>query len=193
MNEHDKNTCHCWIPVLATVLILFSLFDAGYSMVLGMINGELISLQEQVEQGGTQLKVAGFLSNITGGLVNLGSSHEAEQIKELLKDMPDLAFLSTVSWVRMWLSIVGVAMGVFLAMRMSWAPLACMIWAGLTLVWTGVGSMSTVAFYQGLTAEASTLNILCLAGLDVIFHIAWPVYLVIRLLRARKSGQYPGW
>ena len=193
MKQSANNTCHCWIPVLATILILFSLFDAGLSLVFGMVNAELISLQQQVEQGGTQLKVAGFLSNITGGLVNLGSTHEAQQIKDMLKGMPDLAFVSFVAWIRMWVAFAGLTMGVLFALRISWAPLGILAWAGLALVWTGVGCMSTLAFYQGLSEEASTLNILSLVGLDVIFHIAWPVYLIIRILQARRSGQFPGW
>ena len=193
MSQSNNDSCHCWIPVLATVVILFSIFDAGVSAVLGMVNGELISLQQQVEEGGTRLKVAGFLSSITGGLVNLGSTHEAEQVKELLKDMPDLGFLSIIDWVRSWISILGLVCGVLFAFRVSWAPIAMLIWGGMSLVWTGVGGKSSIAFYQGLSDEASTMNILFLGGLEVFFHVVWPAYLIVRLLLARKVGGYPGW
>ncbi|MCH2064833.1 MAG: hypothetical protein MK194_14055 [Roseibacillus sp.] len=193
MSQPATDKCHCWIPVLATVLILFSLFDAGFSAVLGVINVELQSLQEQVEQGGTRLKVAGFLSHVTGGIVNLGSSYEAEQVKDILKSMPELGFLAFIAWARVWLAAAGLAMGIALAFRVSWAPLGILIWAGLALLGTGMASVSMLSFYQGLSAEASAANISFIAGLDVVFHLAWPLYLVVRLLRARRAGDYPGW
>ena len=44
-----EHGCRCWIPVIATMLILLGLFDSGLSLVMGGLATELDSLREQVE------------------------------------------------------------------------------------------------------------------------------------------------
>ena len=39
-NENESKACHCWIPVIATILILFSIFDSGFAILMdSLLNG----------------------------------------------------------------------------------------------------------------------------------------------------------
>ena len=48
--ESESKACSCWIPVVATILILFSVFDSGFAIVMGSFAEVLMELSHRVYQ-----------------------------------------------------------------------------------------------------------------------------------------------
>ena len=64
--ENESKACNCSIPVIATILILFSIFDSGFAVLMGSFAEVLMELSHRVYQHGTAMNIGKFFNTISG-------------------------------------------------------------------------------------------------------------------------------
>jgi hypothetical protein len=182
-----SNSCHCWIPVVATVLILFSIFDSGFAILMGSFAEVLLELSHRVHEHGAAMKVGKFFSAITGGSINIGDFSEGTVINEMVKDLPELWLLATLAWIRLGFSFTGLVLGCFMAFRREKVFIPIMLWAIASIAFGIFAIISSWDIYRVLAADAVPGDAILLGTLDFGLHIIWPLFLISRLWFARRN------
>ena len=172
-NSSDKR-CHCWIPVMATMLILLGLFDAGLSLVMGGVATELDSLRQEVESSSTDMHIGKFFNVVSGGLVNVGKFAEGTLIKELVQGLPALWWMAMLAWSRLLLSLVGFALGWCLVWRKSFCIRLLLIWSVISVGLFFVELFSSLDLIRLVYAETGVWGFCVLAFLNLGLHLVWP-------------------
>lgn len=191
--SRPQHQCHCWIPVLATVLILFSAFDIGFGIAFGSFADELAELGEQVESEKTGMRVANIFRTLSGGLVNLGNSALGVQIRELVAALPPLWLLALVAWVRVLLAICGFVLGWALAFRLRFSVPVIPIYALASICWSAFSLFVSRELYYSMYSNDVLLDMWILLILNLFFHMLWPGYLGLRIWTAKRSGDLAAW
>ena len=190
--KNDEN-CHCWVPVYGTLLIMISLIDLGFGVGYGAIISEVASLKQQLNESSTQLKVAGFFSSITGGLVNLGDSSLGKSAKDIVSNFHHVQMSWNLAWARIVISIFGIIAGFLLAFRIKWSPILAILFAIASLVLGFIGFVASTDVYKFLMASGIQVLAMVIGALDLLMHIIWPVLLGMKLFIARGKGLFPAW
>ena len=197
MSELDTNnnkSCHCWIPVFGTLLIMIAFIDLGFGVMYGGIITEISAMREQLHSSSTSLKVAGFFRTITGGVVNIGNSNLGETAKEILSNFHHVDRMAVFAWVRMFLSVYGIVIGFTLAFRWRLSPHFSIIFCVLSLGLAFAGLISSRDLYDFLSASGLLVLVGIVGFLSVMLHIVFPVVLSLKLLSARGKGFFsPKW
>ena len=69
--KNDSKACDCWIPVVATILILFSIFDSGFAILMGSFAEVLLELSHKVYEHGTAMHIGKFFNTNSGGSLSI--------------------------------------------------------------------------------------------------------------------------
>ena len=189
MTTSSEKRCHCWIPVMATMLILLGLFDAGLSLVMGGLATELDALRQQVESSSTDMHIGKFFNVLSGGLVNVGKFAEGTMIKEIVKDLPALWWMAMLAWSRLLISLLGFILGWCLIRRGSLCVRLLLIWSVLSVGLFFVELFSSFDLIRLVYAEGGIWGFIVLAFLNLGLHLVWPVYVFWRLKRA-DAGEF---
>lgn len=189
----EKNDCHCWVPVLGTILIMLSITELGFGIIFLAVLSEMASLKEQVDSKSTSLAIAGFFRSLTGGFINLGNSSEGEAVKSIVKNLHDLNLILALGIIRVGFGGIGVLLGFLLSFRLKWSPLLTVIFSALSLILGLIGMINGADLYRFLTAGGLWIPALALGTTALTLHIIWPLFLGLRLLAARKKGVFPRW
>ena len=182
--ENTSNACNCWIPVVATILILFSIFDSGFAVLMGSFAEVLMELSHRVYQHGTAMDVGKFFNTISGGAVSIGDFNEGTVVRELVKDLPDLWLLSILAWVRLAFSLTGIVLGCLLAAQRESFFKPTLIWAISSLIFGVFAIIFSWDIYRALAADGIPGDALLMGGLDFSLHVFWPLFLIWRLRMA---------
>lgn len=181
----DSKNCKCWIPVVATILILFSIFDSAFAILMGTFAEVLMELSHRVYEHGTAMHVGKFFSTISGGSVNVGNFSEGVIVKEIVKDLPDLWILAILAWVRLGISLTGLVLGWLLVLRRESIFMPIVIWAITSLLFGIFAIIFSWDIYRVLAADSVPADSLLLGGLDIGLHVIWPLFLIWRFWWAR--------
>ncbi len=179
--ENDSIDCRCWIPVLATILILFSIFDSGFAILMGSFAEVLMGISHRIYEHGAAMHVGKFFNVISGGAVNIGDFSEGTIVKELVKDLPELWFLATLAWIRLGFSLSGIVLGCLLAARRERFFKPVLIWALSSLCFGLFAIISSWDIYRALAADGVPGDSYLMGGLDFGLHVFWPLFLIWRL------------
>ena len=190
--RNDEN-CHCWVPVFGTLLIMISLIDLGFGVGYGAIISEVALLKDQLAESSTKLKVAGFFSSLTGGLVNLGDSRLGESAKEIVSNFNHIQFSWILAWIRIAISIIGIIAGFFMCFRIRWSPVFALFVAASSMIAGFIGLIASRNVYRFLLASGMEPLSVIIGILDVLMHVVWPVLLGLKLILARGKQFFPGW
>lgn len=174
MTTSSTNRCHCWIPVMATMLILLGLFDAGLSLVMGGLATELDALRQQVESSSTNMHIGKFFNVMSGGLVNVGKFAEGTMIKEIVKDLPALWWMALLAWSRLLLSLIGFGLGWCLVFRRAFCIRLILIWSVVSVALFFVELFSSFDLIRLVYAEGGLWALFVLAVLNISLHLVWP-------------------
>lgn len=192
--NNNHNTCHCWIPVFGTLLIMIAFIDLGFGVMYGGIITEISAMREQLHSSSTSLKVAGFFRTITGGVVNIGNSNLGETAKEILSNFHHVERMAIFAWVRIFLSVYGIVIGFTLAFRWRLSPYFSLVFCVLSLGLAFAGLISSRDLYEFLSASGLLVLVGIVGFLSVMLHIVFPVVLSLKLLSARGKGFFsPKW
>ena len=178
-----EHGCRCWIPVIATMLILLGLFDSGLSLVMGGLATELDSLREQVEDSATDMHIGKFFNVISGGLVNVGKFAEGTVIKQIVEELPALWWMATLAWSRLLISLAGFGLGWYLVLRRSACVRLLMIWSAVSAGFFFVELFSSFDLINLVYVEGGIWSICVLAFLNVGLHLVWPAYVFWKFRR----------
>ena len=189
----SRKECMCWIPVLATVMILFSAFDIGFGVTMGSFADELMDLGEEVSSQKTGLRVARVFRTLSGGLVNLGNSAVGVQVKDLVESLPPLWVLALIAWVRVLLAIIGFLLGWAFAFRIRYVIPAILVYSAGSIIWEIVSLIVSRGLYSAMSENGIELDMWILLILNLFFHIVWPLYLGIRIWKAKRDGVFTAW
>lgn len=190
MNNTTQGACHCWMPVMAALLIVISLSDCGLAIVLGSLADVVHDVSSQVEDRHTEMRIAGFFSTMTGGLVHLGDSQVGTAIRDISNELPPYWMMVTLAWGRVVLSVLGVLLGVLLIWRLSWLPLVLMGWGLLSVLWGLLSVFEARVIFQALVIEDLMLTGVILSGLALFLHLLWPLYVTLRTWKGKRSGDF---
>ena len=182
-----SNSCQCWIPVVATVLILFSIFDSGFAILMGSFAELLLELSHRVHAHGAEMSIGKFFSTISGGSVNIGDFTEGTVIKEMVKDLPELWLLATLAWIRLGFSLTGLVLGCLMASRREKAFKPIVIWAIGSILFGIFAIISSWDIYRVLAADGVPGDAILMGTLDFGLHAIWPLFLIWRLWFARRD------
>ena len=177
----QSNPCSCWIPVVATILILFSVFDSGFAILMGAFAEVLMELSHRVYEHGTAMNIGKFFNTISGGSVSIGDFNEGTIVKEIVKDLPDLWLLSILAWGRLAFSLTGIVLGSFLAARRESVLKPVLIWAISSLAFGVFAIIFSWDIYRVLSADGIPGDALLMGGIDFGLHVFWPLFLILRL------------
>ena len=185
-NENESKACHCWIPVIATILILFSIFDSGFAILMGSFAEVLMELSHRVYQHGTAMDIGKFFNTISGGSVSIGDFNEGTIVKEIVKDLPDLWLLSILAWGRLTFSLTGIVLGCLLAARRESFLKPVFIWAISSLIFGVFAIIFSWDLYRVLAADGIPGDSLIMGAIDFGLHVFWPLFLIWRLRSVRS-------
>ena len=193
LDQEQRRSCTCWVPVLATILILVSLADALYGVVFGAVVGELNSLRSQVQEHSVGLGVAGLFTSLTGGLVSFGDTRLDEMIKDMVGDLPDVRVLEFMALGRLAISGLGLLLGIGLALRLRWIAWSIVIFATLNLAFGIAMLLESRVIYKIIETDTIPGDGILIFMIDVSLHIIWPLALGIRMIVGRGSGALKHW
>ena len=185
--ENESKACNCSIPVIATILILFSIFDSGFAVLMGSFAEVLMELSHRVYQHGTAMNIGKFFNTISGGSVSIGDFNEGTIVKQIVKDLPDLRLLSILAWGRLAFSLTGIVLGSLLAARRESFLKPVFIWAVSSLIFGVFAIIFSWDLYRALAADGIPGDSLIMGGLDFSLHVFWPLFLIWRL-RSFRAG-----
>ena len=189
MSTTNRNECKCWIPVLGTVLVLFSLFDMMFSFGLASFAEQLAAMSNEVEAHKTSLGFANVFTHLTGGMVHLGQSAESDIIRLLVAALPPLWWVISVSWVRVGLAIGGVVLGLAFAREKMWSIKFILLWSVVSLLWGLIAIFGSSAMY-GAVLSAPSVGGAIVFLFDFGFHVLWPACLGGRVLWELRRGGF---
>ncbi|MEC7351957.1 MAG: hypothetical protein VYD99_02440 [Planctomycetota bacterium] len=184
-DSSDSNPCQCWIPVMATMLILLGLFNAGFALLMGGVATELDSLREQVLSSSSDMKIGKFFNVVSGGLLSVGQYAEGKIVKGIVEGLPPLWWMAMLSWARVLISLVAFALGWCVVVRRPLAFRLLPFWAALSSVLFVFSLFSSFDVIRLVYVETGLLLVLLLGILDIGLHLVWPGYILLRL---RKAG-----
>ena len=190
MSTHSQHKCHCWIPVVAAMLIVVSLSDAGLAIVLGSFADVVHEIRGEVNERSTEMKFAGFFSKITGGLVHLGDSQVGRAVQDVAQELPPLWMMSALAWGRVVLSALGVLFGFLLIWRLRGVPTLLVIWGCVSVVWGLLSVWEARVIFQALVIENLMLTGVVLSCLALFLHFLWPLFIGLRLFLGIRSGDF---
>ena len=180
--EFNRNKdCTCWIPVVATILILFSIFDSGFAILMGSFAEVLMELSHRVYEHGAAMNIGKFFNTISGGSISIGDFNEGVIVKQIVKDLPDLWVLSVLAWGRLAFSITGIIFGCLLAARRESFIKPVVLWAGGSLIFGIFAIIFSWDIYRVLAADGIPGDSLLMGALDFGLHVFWPLFLIWRL------------
>tara|TARA_B100001059_G_C17703721_1_gene511551 strand:- start:188 stop:760 length:573 start_codon:yes stop_codon:yes gene_type:complete len=182
-NETESNACSCWIPVIATMIILLAIFDSGFAILMGAFAEVLMQLSHKVYEHGTAMDIGAFFHTITGGSLSIGDFAEGTIVKEIVKDLPDLKMLLTLAWVRLGFSFIAIVFGCLLAFRHEAFLKAILIWAICSLIFGVFAIILSWDIYRVLEADGIPGDFFLMAGIDFGLHVFWPLFLIWRIRR----------
>lgn len=191
--EHSGNGCRCWISVLATVFILFSIFDIGFGVLSGSVADAIAELGDEVSSEKTGMRIAKVFRTLTDGYVNLGRSAIGAQIEQLVKDLPSLWMLAVFAWGRVLLSIIGLLLGCAFAMRWRTSLQAILVYALVSLIWGVASLIYSQGVYTVMFDNGAAIDAIIVYALNLLFHVIWPVFLGITIWKGRRSGAFSDW
>lgn len=187
---NDRKNCLCWIPVIATMLILLSMLDFGFAVSMGSLADELMELKEQVASQTTEMRVAGAFRSLSGGLVNLGDSQIGKAVTAVVDQMPSLWVMAMLAWGRVAIALVGFVLGWCLARRAAFAPKAIFIWSIVSFVWGLLTLVETRILFFALITDEVYIAAVIVVLLALSMHIFWPVFVGIRIRVGMRSGDF---
>ena len=183
--KNDSKACDCWIPIVATILILFSIFDSGFAILMGSFAEVLLELSHKVYEHGTAMHIGKFFNTISGGSLSIGNFNEGTIVKEIVKDLPDLWLLAILAWGRLAFSLTGIVLGCLLAARRESFLTPVLVWAIGSLIFGVFAIIFSWDIYRALAADGIPGDSLVMGGLDFGLHVFWPLFLIWRLWSAR--------
>ena len=190
---HVRKECLCWIPVLATVLILFSLFDIGFGITMGSFADELAELGDEVSSQPTGMRLAKVFRTISGGYVNLGNSVVGVQVKDLVDNLPSLWLLAVMAWGRVLISIAGFLLGWAFAFRIRFSIMSILLYSLISLGWGVLSLILSRGLYLEMMDNDILLDGVILLSLNLVFHVIWPIVLGAHIWLARRKGVFSDW
>jgi hypothetical protein len=190
MSMQADHKCHCWIPVVASLLIVVSLSDAGLAIVLGSFADVVHEIRGEVNERSTEMDFASFFNKVTGGLVHLGDSQVGKAVQQVAHELPPLWMMSTLAWGRVVLSALGVIFGFLLVWRVRGVPTFLVIWGLVSVVWGLLSVFEARVIFQALVIENLMLTGVVLSSLALFLHFLWPLFIAVRLFRGIRAGDF---
>ena len=193
-SEAKEHKCHCWIPVMAALLIVISMSDLGLAMVLGSFADIVFDLNNQVSQQETGLSIASFFSKVTGGFLHLGDSQAGKAVRSIAKDLPPHWMMASLAWGRVLISLFGFLVGwVIVWYRPRYLAWILIFWGFFSAIWGLLSVWEAAVIFDALVVQDLTLVGVILSLLALGLHFIWPLYVGIRLifgLRSREFGRH---
>ncbi|MDG2031853.1 MAG: hypothetical protein P8J45_12685 [Phycisphaerales bacterium] len=190
MSREADHNCHCWIPVIAALLIVVSLSDGGLAIVLGSFADVVHEIRGEVSERSNEMRVAGFFSKITGGLVHLGDSQVGKAVQKVADELPPLWMMSTLAWGRVVLSSLGVLFGFLLAWRVRGIAVSLVVWGLISVLWGLLSVFEARVIFQALVIEDLMLTGVVLSCLALFLHFLWPLFIAVRLFKGIRAGDF---
>ncbi|MEE2681658.1 MAG: hypothetical protein VX641_04725 [Planctomycetota bacterium] len=168
---------------MATMLILFGLFDSGLSLVMGGLATELDALRREVADSATDMHIGKFFNVVSGGLVNVGKFAEGTAIKQIVEELPALWWMAILAWSRLLISLIGFGLGWYLTLNKPSCVRLLMIWAVISAGFFFVELFSSFDLVRLVYAEGGLWSFCVLAVLNVGLHLVWPTYVFWKIRR----------
>ncbi len=166
---------------MGTMLILIGLFDLGFGSVMTATSIELGRLAGDIESNSTLISLGHGLSQISGGLLNIGSAAEGAIVKSLLGELPPIWITMLLAIGRLILSLAAICLGIALAKRIRRAIQPLARWSIMAFVWGFISMLCSIGLYRFIGDTAGGFASFILVMIDLGVHILWPAAVFYRL------------
>lgn len=170
---------------MGTMLILIGLFDLGFASLTAAASIELGRLAGVVAESSTLITFGHAFSQMSGGLLDIGSADEGAIVKSLIGDLPPIWLSLILAIGRLLLALASIVLGIALAKRMRSAVLPLSRWAFAAAFWGLLGMIFSIGLYGFVGKSTGTPAAGLLVLLDLSLHILWPLIVLWRIRLTR--------
>lgn len=166
---------------MGTMLILIGLFDLLFGAALTALTINLAEISGELESKSTLISLGSGLSQLSGGLISLGSAAEAAAAKAVLRDLPPIWLSMLLAIGRVLLSLGAICLGAMLSRRMPKVLSPLKKWSVTAVAWGAITILATISIYRFIGEATGGLAAFVTVLFDLGLHIVWPACVFMRV------------